>query len=89
MMDSYFIYPRITFRQKEKYNTYIGLIFTFISICLFVILIYINIKKVFSRTHFNLISSSIEINDILELKNFQLSFGLIKNYTDFIPIDKR
>ena len=65
MMDSYFIYPRITFKQKEKYNTYIGLIFTIISICLFVILISINIKKVFSRTHFNLISSLIDTNEIL------------------------
>ena len=88
MMDSYFIYPRITFRQKEKYNTFIGLIFTFISICLFVILISINIKKVFSRTHFNLISSLIDTNEILELKNIQLSFGVIKNYTDFIPYNK-
>lgn len=89
MMDSYFIYPRITFKQKEKYNTYIGLIFTIISICLFVILISINIKKVFSRTHFNLISSLIDTNDILELKNIQLSIGLLKNYTYFIPIDKQ
>ena len=88
LMDSYFIYPRITFKQKEKFNTFIGLIFTLISICLFIILISINIKKVFSRTHFNLISSLIESNDILELQNIQLTFGILKDYENFFPCEK-
>ena len=88
MMDSYAFYPRITFKQKEKYQTFIGLIFTFFSICLFIILISINIKKVFSRTHFNLISSLVDTNDILELKDIQLSFAILLNYEEFLPYNK-
>ena len=89
MMDSYFIYPRITFKQKEKFNTFIGLIFTVISICLFIILISINLKKVFSHTHFNLISSLIDNNEVFELHNIQLSFGIIQDYTEFFPYNEQ